>query len=553
VMERKRPGVRFSIIGGERGPGAVSEQEPAPTIPMSSVIEYSILAVYFVSLLILTIFGMQGLLMVYYFKKHRSLKGLRPKPLPRYPRVTVQLPIFNEFYVVERLIRATCRLDYPRESLEIQVLDDSRDETVVLSRRLVEEYRAQGFNIHWRHREDRQGFKAGALKQGLAQASGEFIAIFDADFVPPRDFLVRTLPFFSYPKIGMVQTRWGHLNADYSLLTRLQAIGLDGHFVVEQAARNGAGFFINFNGTAGIWRTACILDAGGWSDDTLTEDLDLSYRAQLRGWQFKFLHDPACLAELPAEIGALRSQQFRWTKGAIETAKKILPRLWRAEVPWRIKLQGLVHLTNNLVFPFVFLIGLLYPALIYIKNDGLGDYSSYFAISTVFVAAFGGSFLMYLISQKELYLNWRQRILYFPMFLAGSMGLALNNTRAIVQGLFNHKSEFTRTPKYCIESKGDQFLGKKYFESQRALKGRAFKWTNSGLAELALAVYSFAGILLSFYYFEFAAIPFQSLYCFGYGFIGFLSFKQALWPAVRQFFQKEAWFSGRAKQMVPSH
>ncbi|MGH7494393.1 MAG: glycosyltransferase [bacterium] len=520
---------------------------------MLSVIEHSILAVYFVALLILMIFGMHGFVMVYCFKHRRGLNGLRPKPLRHHPRVTVQLPIFNEIYVVERLIRAACRMDYPRELLEIQVLDDSNDETAAISRRLVEEYRAQGFNIHWHHRHHRRGFKAGALQEGLAQASGEFIAIFDADFVPPRDFLARTLPFFAHPKIGMVQARWGHLNADYSLLTRLQAIGLDGHFVVEQAARNAAGFFINFNGTAGIWRASCIRDAGGWSDDTLTEDLDLSYRAQLRGWQFKFLHDPVCLAELPAEIGALRAQQFRWTKGAIETAKKILPRLWHARLPWRVKLQSLMHLTNHLVYPFVFLVGLLYPALIYIKNDGIVDHSLYFAVSTVFIAAFWGSCLMYLTSQKELYPNWRQRVLYLPMFMAGSMGLALNNTRAIVQGLFNHKSEFARTPKYRIESKRDQFRGKKYFESQRALKAGACTWLNTGLGELALALYSFAGILLSLYYFEFAAIPFQIMYCFGYGFIGVLSFKRVLWPSGWRLFQKEAWFSGRAKQVVPSH
>ncbi len=520
---------------------------------MSSVIEYCILAVYFVSLLILMIFGAHGFVMVYFFRKHRGLKGLRPKPLPRQPRVTIQLPVFNEYYVVERLIRAACRVDYPRDCLEIQVLDDSTDETAAVSRRLVEDYRAQGFDIHWKHREHRQGFKAGALKHGLTAATGEFIAIFDADFIPPRDFLTRTLPYFAEAKTGMVQTRWGHLNADYSLLTRLQAIGLDGHFVVEQTARNGAGFFINFNGTAGIWRKACILDAGGWSDDTLTEDLDLSYRAQMRGWRFKFLHDPVCLSELPAEMSALRSQQFRWTKGAIETAKKILPRLWRARLPWRIKLQGAVHLTNNLVFPFILIVGLLHPALVYIKNDGIGEHSLYFAITGVFVAAFWGSFMMYLTSQKELYPDWRQRMLYFPIFMAGSMGLACNNTRAILQGLCNRKSEFTRTPKYRIESVSDQFRDKKYFESEVTHNGGVIKWANAGLGELALALYSFAGILLSLYYLEFAAIPFQSMYCFGYAFIGFLSFKQVLWPYGRQFFEKEVWFSGRAKQAVPSH
>ena len=335
---------------------------------MSIVLEYSILSVYFAALFILLIFGAHGFVMVYYYKKHRGLTGLRPKPLTRPPRVTVQLPVYNEYYVVERLLRAACRLDYPRDLLEIQVLDDSTDETLNVTRKCVAEYRAQGFDIKLLHREERSGYKAGALRAGLENAAGEFIAIFDADFVPPRDFLMRTLPYFSDNKIGMVQTRWGHLNRDYSILTRLQAIGLDGHFVIEQAARNGAGFFINFNGTAGIWRKACILDAGNWSDDTLTEDLDLSYRAQLRGWNFKYLTDTVCDSELPAEIGGLRSQQFRWTKGAIETAKKILPSLWRANLPLRLKLQGTVHLANNLVFPFILIVSLLNPFLVWIKN-----------------------------------------------------------------------------------------------------------------------------------------------------------------------------------------
>lgn len=520
---------------------------------MFIVLEYGVLAIYFIALIILMVFGAHGFVMVYYYRKHRGLKGLRLKPLARHPRVTVQLPVYNELYVVERLIRAACRIDYPRECLEIQVLDDSTDETAAITRRLVEEYRAQGFDIHWRHRTRRQGFKAGALQEGLEAATGEFIAIFDADFVPPRDFLTRTLPCFDHPRTGMVQTRWGHLNADYSLLTRLQAIGLDGHFVVEQAARNGAGFFINFNGTAGIWRKTCILDAGGWSDDTLTEDLDLSYRAQMRGWQFKFLHDPVCPSELPSEIGALRSQQFRWTKGAIETAKKILPRLWRERLPWRVKLQGVVHLTNNLVFPFIFLVGLLHPALVYIKNAGAAEHAFYFAVSTAFMAAFWGSFLMYLTSQKELYPDWRRRIMYFPLFMAGSMGLAFSNTRAIIQGLCNRRSEFMRTPKYRIESRRDHFRGKKYFEAQQRACGRGFKWSHAGLGELGLALYSFGGILLSCYYAELAAIPFQALYCFGYGFIGFLSFQQALWPRGRQFLMKEIWFPGRAKHAVPSH
>lgn len=515
---------------------------------MAIVLEYGVLAAYFAALCILLVFGAHGFVMVHYYKKYRGLSGLRPKPIACPPRVTVQLPVYNEYYVVERLIRAACRMDYPRERLEIQVLDDSTDETLSVTQRVVAECRARGFDIHLLHRENRQGYKAGALRAGLEAATGDFIAIFDADFVPPRDFLMRTLPYFASAKIGMVQTRWGHINYNYSILTRLQAIGLDGHFVVEQTARNGAGFFINFNGTAGIWRKTCILDAGNWSDDTLTEDLDLSYRAQLRGWEFKFLGDTVCDSELPAEIGALRSQQFRWTKGAIETAKKIMPKLWRANVPLRVKLQGTVHLTNNLVFPFILIVGLLNLPLIWIKNEGAANHSFYFGMSSVFVLAFWGSFLMYLQSQKALYSDWRRRILTFPLFMSGSMGLALNNTCAIVQGLFNRRSEFTRTPKYRIENSADQYRGKIYFGPNKR-RGRLL---TTGIFEMLLAIYSLAGIGLSVYYAELAAIPFQALFCFGYGFIGYLSLKDIVWPRLKARFEREIWLPGRVKGVLQS-
>ncbi len=513
---------------------------------MQTVLEYGVLSIYFVALAILFVFGAHGFVMVYYYKKFRRVNGLRPKPLKHHPHVTIQLPIFNEYYVVERLIHAVCGVAYPRERLQIQVLDDSTDETLALSQKLVEEYRGRGFDITLWHREERKGFKAGALKEGLAQASGEFIAIFDADFIPPRDFLARTIPYFADPEVGMVQTRWSHLNPNFSLLTRAQAMGLDGHFVVEQAARNGAGFFINFNGTAGIWRKACILDAGNWSDDTLTEDLDLSYRAQLRGWKFKFLADAVCPAELPAEIGALKSQQFRWTKGAIETAKKILPQVWRSQMPLRVKLQATIHLTNNLVFPFILLVGLLNVPLILLKNGQGNDYSFYFAISSVFVLAFFGSFLMYMTSQRELYPDWRRRILYFPIFMAGSMGLAVNNSRAILQGLVNRRSEFQRTPKYRIENEQGHFQGKKYFDRH----GPVTRFAGTGILELLLALYSLAGVVISLRFAEFAAVPFQLLYCCGYAYIGVLSLQHSLLPHVRAKLAGVLWLAGRANGVL---
>ncbi|MBI4429122.1 MAG: glycosyltransferase, partial [Ignavibacteriales bacterium] len=418
-----------------------------------------VLSLYFISLLILFTFGAHGFVMVYHYLKQRKTLAATPL-LTEIPAVTVQLPIFNELYVVDRIIDAVCSLDYPREKLEVQVLDDSTDETVRLVQAAVEKYQALGFDIKRIHRTDRSGFKAGALKTGLAQAKGEFIAIFDADFVPRRDFLLKTLPYFADKNVGMVQTRWEHLNDDYSFLTRTQALALDGHFVMEQAVRNKAGYFINFNGTGGIWSRKCIEDAGNWQSDTLTEDLDLSYRAQIKGWKFKYLNDFTSPAELPAEVNALKSQQFRWTKGAIETARKMLPRVWKSNIPLRVKLHSTFHLTNNIVFPFILLAGILNVPLIYIKQQG--GHEMYFSLMSVFVLAFVGSFLFYLFSQKAVYPDWRRRILLFPLFMAASMGFAVNNSRAVFEGLFRRKSEFIRTPKYAIKGKKDSWLEKKY-------------------------------------------------------------------------------------------
>ena len=283
--------------------------------------EVAILIVYFISLSILFAFGIHGLVMIYYYHKTRAYATPNLEAPTELPMVTVQLPVFNEVYVIERLVNAVCEMEYPKDKLEIQLLDDSTDETVEVSRRLVAEWASRGFDIKHIHRIDRTGFKAGALKSGLEKAKGEFVAIFDADFVPKQDFLMKTIPHFRNDGVGMVQTRWEHLNEDYSYLTRAQALALDGHFVIEQQVRNKAGFFINFNGTAGIWRKSCIEDAGNWHADTLAEDLDLSYRAQLRGWKFVFLNDVTSPAELPADINGLKTQQFRWTKGAVETAK----------------------------------------------------------------------------------------------------------------------------------------------------------------------------------------------------------------------------------------
>jgi cellulose synthase/poly-beta-1,6-N-acetylglucosamine synthase-like glycosyltransferase len=479
--------------------------------------EEIILVTYMFSLSVLFVFGAHGFIMIYYYLKFRSRKAENIQTLEEFPVVTVQLPIYNEMYVVGRLIDAACAMIYPKEKLEIQVLDDSTDQTLEMAVSCVEKYKREGFDIKHILRGNRQGFKAGALKEGLRTSRGEFIAIFDADFVPRSDFLLKTIPhLLSDRRVGMVQTRWEHINSEYSLLTRAQAMALDGHFVIEQAVRNNVGFFINFNGTAGVWRRECIEDAGSWQDDTLTEDLDLSYRAQLRGWKFKYLNDVTSPAELPSEINALKSQQFRWTKGAIETARKVLPGVWKSELPFATKAHATFHLTNNLVFPFIVLASILNVPLVFIKHAGLHD--SYFMFMSVFVFAFIGSFLFYLFSQKDVYKDWQRRLFLFPVFMAGSMGLAVNNSRAVVEGLFRRKSEFVRTPKYSIRDKKDSWTDKKYVPA---------KLNSTVVIEISLAIYCLFGVASSIYFLEIAAVPFQLLFFLGFSFVAFMSLRHA--------------------------
>jgi len=475
-----------------------------------------VLVGYFVSLSILFVFGLHGFIMIYYHNKYRNVKHSPDKNFKSDALVTIQLPLYNELYVVERLINAVCEIDYPKDKMEIQVLDDSTDETTQITANIVEQKRKEGFDICHIRRGTREGFKAGALKEGMKIAKGNFIAIFDADFIPQKEFLKKTLSFFGDPKIGMVQTRWEHINGDYSILTKAQALALDGHFVIEQSVRNKAGFFINFNGTGGVWRKSCIEDAGNWEADTLTEDLDLSYRAQLNGWQFVFLKDFTSPAELPSEINALKNQQFRWTKGAIETAKKILPLVWKSKVPLRVKLQSTFHLTNNIVFPFILLAAILNVPLIFIKNSG--PHEAYFAVMSLFVLAFVSSFMFYLYSQKDIRDDWRKKIVLFPLFMAGSMGFAVNNSRAVFEGLLNRKSEFVRTPKFKVVSNKDSWMGKKYTSKKLGM---------SVIVELIMAVYCLIGIAASIYFFELAALPFQILFFIGFSFVSVTSIRHA--------------------------
>lgn len=477
-----------------------------------------VLIVYILIMSIILIFASHGIIMLFYHRKYiknipQSLDTLSLDKI-----VTIQLPLYNELYVVERLINSVCKIEYPKDKLEIQVLDDSTDETVNLVSKLVKQKQKEGFDIHHIRRGSRIGFKAGALKEGLKTAKGELIAIFDADFVPQSDFLMNTLRYFTNEKIGMVQTRWEHLNEDFSILTKIQALALNGHFVMEQPIRNRAGFFINFNGTGGVWRKECIEDAGNWQDDTITEDLDLSYRAQLNGWKFVYLRDFTTPAELPSEMNALKAQQFRWTKGAIETAKKLLPLVWKAKIPLRIKLQSTFHLTNNIVFPFILLVGILNVPLIFIKNAG--PYSMFFNIMSIFVVAFISSFLFYLYAQKDVYNDWRKRITLFPLFMAGSMGLAVNNSKAVVEGLLDRKSEFVRTPKFKIVNKTDSFVSKKNYRSRSKLNSTL-------IIELVLAVYCLIGVFASIYFMEIAALPFHLMFFFGFASVASLSIKHS--------------------------
>jgi cellulose synthase/poly-beta-1,6-N-acetylglucosamine synthase-like glycosyltransferase len=481
--------------------------------------ENFVLTFYFAALSILFAFGIHGLILLYYYGKTRQNQHLVKPMTGKMPKVTIQLPLYNEYLVIERLIKAVCAIKYPKDRLEIQVLDDSTDETVELARKLVEDYRNKGFNIKYIHRENRQGYKAGALRYGLESAEGEFIAIFDADFVPNPDFLMSTVPHFQDPAIGMVQTRWEHLNEDFSFLTRAQALALDGHFVLEQQVRNKAGFFMNFNGTAGIWRKETILDAGNWQDDTLTEDLDLSYRAQLNGWKFVFLNDVISPAELPADINALKTQQFRWTKGAVETAIKMLPKVFKSKLPGKIKLECMVHLTSNIVFPFIIIVALLNVPLVVIKNT-IGGFDEFYSLMSIFVLASISTFLFYTYAQKAIHLDWRKRLLLFPVFLAGSMGLAVNNSKAVIEAIIRKRSGFTRTPKEGIVGKTKSLKrNKKYIQK---------KISPTILIELLLALYFVLGIGISAFYLEIAAIPFQLLFLMGFGTVGYTSLRHAL-------------------------
>jgi cellulose synthase/poly-beta-1,6-N-acetylglucosamine synthase-like glycosyltransferase len=481
-----------------------------------SPVETLILVLYFFVLSILAIYGWHRYYLVYVYMKH---KGKAPLPLPRLevlPPVTVQLPIFNEMYVADRLIGAVCEMDYPRELLEIQVLDDSTDETTEIAELAVRRHAARGFNIHYIHRVDRSGYKAGALEAGLKVATGSFIAIFDADFIPPSDFLQRTLPYFATdPKIGMVQARWGHINQDYSLLTKIQSILLDAHFVLEHGGRNRAGHFFNFNGTAGLWRRDAIASAGGWQHDTLTEDLDLSYRAQLQGWRFLFLPDVVSPAEVPVEMNSFKSQQHRWAKGSIQTCMKLLPRILRSDQPFGVKAEAFFHLSANFNYLLMSLLSILMFPAMYVRYN-MGWTEMLLIDVPLFFAATASVGNFYIVSQRELYSDWKTRLKYLPFLMSIGIGLCVNNTRAVLEAVFGKQSEFARTPKYGIERDSDEWAGKKYHQSVGI----------QPLIELALGLYFTGTVFYALINGIYGTLPFLMLFQVGFLYTGLLSILQ---------------------------
>jgi cellulose synthase/poly-beta-1,6-N-acetylglucosamine synthase-like glycosyltransferase len=483
----------------------------------ANAFDMALLIPYFVVLILLASYGVHRYMLVYLYYKHKKNRTTEPRHFfSELPTVTVQLPMFNEQYVAERLLDAICRLDYPREKLEIQVLDDSTDETVNVVRTLVERYAALGQPITYHHRTNRHGFKAGALEEGLKTAKGEFVTIFDADFVPPADFLLRTIHHFTDPTIGMVQTRWTHINRNYSFLTEVEAILLDGHFVLEHSGRARSGVFFNFNGTAGVWRRKTIEDAGGWQHDTLTEDTDLSYRAQLKGWKFLYLQDVECPAELPVEMTAFKTQQARWAKGLIQTGKKILPEILKTNVPRHTKIEAWYHLTSNLSYPLMIVLSvLLLPAMIIRFYQGW--FQMLYIDLPLFMASTFSISSFYLVSQRELYpKTWPRALLYLPFLMALGIGMTITNTRAVIEALVGKQSAFARTPKYRVESKKDRVGASKY--------RKRLGWVP--WIELLIGCYFAVTVVYALQNENYITVPFLVLFVVGYWYTGLMSLLQ---------------------------
>jgi cellulose synthase/poly-beta-1,6-N-acetylglucosamine synthase-like glycosyltransferase len=491
------------------------------------------IVIYFAILIALSCYGLHRYWMIFLYYKYRQKTPEPAGQFAQLPPVTVQLPLYNEMYVADRLLDSIAALEYPQDKLEVQVLDDSTDETTEIVARKVASLRQQGFRIHHVHRTNRVGFKAGALENGLHAATGEFIAIFDADFVPGPDLLQKIIHFFTDPGIGMIQTRWGHLNERYSLLTRIQSMMLDGHFLIEQTARAHSGRFFNFNGTAGIWRRTCIETSGGWQHDTLAEDLDLSYRAQIKGWRFLFLPEIVTPAELPVEMNAFKSQQHRWAKGSVQTCKKMLPVLWRSPLPLKIKFEGTMHLTSN--FGYVLLIIM---CLFLHRSASAGTYQAsggnawtktllvdvpFFLAASLSISAF------YFCAQKQLHAQWWKRLLYVPILMAVGIGLSINNARAVLEAVFNHPSDFIRTPKYGVRNSRDLWTRNKYY----ALRGLI------PFVELAYGIYFSVVLLQAIDHEQWSLIPFIFIFQAGFLYVGLMSLFQNSFRALRRHHEPE--------------
>ena len=480
--------------------------------------DWALLVPYFTILIILSVYGMHRYeTMRGYFKHRKKLAKESPVHFDKLPKVSVQLPLFNERFVVARLLEEISKIDYPRDLLQIQVLDDSTDETHPYTERLCNEYLAQGFPIQYLHRTNRDGYKAGALQEGLKTATGELIAVFDADFVPPADFLTRTVHFFADPTVGVVQTRWSYLNKEYNILTQVQAMLLDGHFVLEHGARYGAGLFFNFNGTAGILRRAMIEDAGGWQHDTLTEDSDLSYRAQLKGWRFIYMPGLDCPSELPVETHGFQVQQSRWAKGLTQVAKKLLPTILRADIPWRVKAEAFLHLTPNITYPLMVVVSaLMLPVMI--VRFYMGWLQMLLIDFPLIIASFVSISAFYLYAQRELYpKTWWKSIVFLPMLMAAGVALTISNTRAVLEALIGVQTSFVRTPKYAIGA-----------DTVRTTTSAAYRRRSGWLpyVELAIGTYFLAMVTFAIDTMNLLSVPFLSLFVCGYYWAGFTTLYQ---------------------------
>lgn len=486
------------------------------------VLEYIIITVYSVALILIFMYALAQLNLLFNYVSAQRKEDTCPKfdfeKPEEIPFVTIQLPVYNEMYVMERLLENIAKLEYPREKLEIQVLDDSTDESVETTAAQIKKIKQTGLDIQHIRRTNREGFKAGALKEGLKIAKGQFIAIFDADFLPESDWLLRTVPYFKNSEVGVVQTRWGHINRNYSTLTKIQAFALDAHFTLEQVGRNSKGHFINFNGTAGIWRKECIIDAGNWEGDTLTEDLDLSYRAQLKNWKFKYLEDVKTPAELPVIISAARSQQFRWNKGGAENFQKMAKRVITSKnVSIKTKVHSLLHLLNSSMFLMIFLVAVLSIPMLYIKNE-YAHLKSYFYIMSFFVISTIIFFICYWFMFKRSYgggiKNFLKYIGTFFTFFSIAMGFSLHNTIAVIEGHFGKKSEFVRTPKFNIKSLTDSWKNNKYIRKRPSLNVVV-----EGLLTLYFAFGMYSAFVVGDQGGDFGLFPFHLMLFIGFGYV----------------------------------